>query len=132
MSDQPQKTIEQVAAEVGRYPPEAYYFIHEGLAHTVQHVHGDPSKLPVGKRHVTGQQLCVGLRDLAISKWGMLAGTVLRRWNITSTLDFGHIIFALVDNHLMQKQPTDRLEDFVDVYDFQEAFDRQFDIAPDG
>jgi len=132
MSDKPPKSIEQVAAEVGRYPVEAYYFIHEALAHTVQRVHGDPSKLPVGKRHVTGQQLCAGLRDVAIGKWGMLAGTVLRRWNITSTLDFGRIVFALVDNQLMQKQPTDRLEDFADVFDFNEAFDRQFDIAPDG
>jgi uncharacterized repeat protein (TIGR04138 family) len=131
MSDEPQKTIEQVAAEVGRYPIEAYYFIHEGLAHTVHRVHGDPSKLPVGKRHVSGRQLCVGLRDLAISKWGMLAGTVLRRWNITTTLDFGRIVFALVDNHLMQKQPTDRLEDFADVYDFDETFDDHFDITPD-
>jgi uncharacterized repeat protein (TIGR04138 family) len=30
----------------------------------------------------------------------------------------------------MKKSATDRREDFDDVYDFQEAFDRQFKIAP--
>jgi uncharacterized repeat protein (TIGR04138 family) len=74
-------------------------------------------------RHISGQQLCEGLRMYAIEQWGMMAGTVLRRWNLRATIDFGRIVFALVDGGLMHKTERDKLEDFRDVYDFDRAFD---------
>ncbi len=77
-------------------------------------------------RHVTGQQLCWALRDEALRRWGLMARTVLTRWNITRTEDIGAIIFALVDNGWLQKQPTDRLEDFSGVFDFKEAFEQAY------
>jgi uncharacterized repeat protein (TIGR04138 family) len=72
---------------------------------------------------VSGQQLCEGLRMYAIEQWGMMAGTVLRRWNLRGTVDFGRIVFALVDGGLMHKTERDKLDDFRDVYDFDRAFD---------
>lgn len=74
-------------------------------------------------RHVSGQQLCEGLRMYAIEQWGMMAGTVLQRWNLRGTIDFGRIVFALVDGGLMHKTERDRLDDFRDIYDFDRAFD---------
>ncbi len=79
-------------------------------------------------RHVTGQQLCVTLRDIAIERWGLLARSVLEHWGVYSTLDFGRIVFALVDNQILSKQPTDSLRDFDRVFDFAEAFDRRYRI----
>jgi len=80
-------------------------------------------------RHVSGDELCWGLRDLALEKWGLLASTVLRGWNIASTADFGRIVFALVENGFLQKQPHDTLKDFQGVYDFEEAFDKSFQLG---
>ena len=74
-------------------------------------------------RHVSGQELCWGLRDLAVKRWGMLAKTVLRRWKVKRTEDFGKIVFALIDDGQLRKQPGDTLDDFKNVYDFDEAFD---------
>ena len=74
-------------------------------------------------RHVNGRQLCWGLRDFAIQRWGMLARTVLESWNVTTSADFGRIVFRFIDFDLMQKRPEDRLEDFENVYSFDEAFD---------
>ena len=62
------------------------------------------------------------LRDLARKRWGMLARLVLARWKISQTIDFGHIVFAMIKHDLMQKQPQDSLDDFADVFDFAEAF----------
>jgi len=73
-------------------------------------------------RHVSGQQLSWALRDLAIGKWGLMARTVLRRWGVTRTEDFGRMVFALVENDYLQAQPSDSVEDFRDVFDFEEAF----------
>src|SRR4051812_2525906 len=125
-----QKSLQQLVEDVGLYPPEAYEFIQKGLSYTVQQVHGElkeadaaESKAAGVSRHISGQQLCEGLRDFALQQWGMLARTVLRRWNVTSTLDFGRIVFALVDAGHMQKTDDDTLEDFKAVYEFRTAFD---------
>ncbi len=77
-------------------------------------------------RHISGRQLCWGLRDLALQHWGMLARTVLESWNIKNTRDFGQIVFGFIDLELMRRQPDDRVEDFDDVFEFREAFDRAF------
>jgi len=80
-------------------------------------------------RHVTGQQLCLGLRDLAIERWGWMARVVLAHWGVHSTRDFGRIVFALVENQILSKQPTDSIHDFDRGYDFRDAFDRRYRIV---
>ncbi|MFI4898048.1 MAG: Minf_1886 family protein [Phycisphaerales bacterium JB059] len=121
--------LKQIMQDAGGYSPESYRFIRDGLAHTVRIVHGDAalnapptSDDEEDSRHVSGEQLCDGLRDFGIKQYGLLARTVLSRWGIRSTEDFGKIIFAMVDAGLMRTTEDDRLEDFIDVYDFEDAF----------
>jgi uncharacterized repeat protein (TIGR04138 family) len=123
-----EKSVQQVVEDVGLYPPEAYAFIQRGLTHTVQKMHGK-QKDPKASRHVTGHDLCEGLREVALAEWGRLARTVLRRWNITSTLDFGRMVFAMVEAGLMQKTEDDSIEDFRNVYEFRTAFESEYQIA---
>ncbi len=78
--------------------------------------------------HVGGDDLCWGLRDLAVEEWGLLAPAVLRRWGISTTKDFGRMVFSLVERGELQKQPQDDLADFQDVYDFDDAFVSTFKI----
>ncbi|MCH7790895.1 MAG: hypothetical protein IID31_01255 [Planctomycetes bacterium] len=111
-----------------KYPQEAFAFVQQGLAHTVklfQRVEeaeiietGESS----GEHHVNGRQLCEGLRDLALNRYGLLARTVLSRWGVHATDDFGRIVFAMIDAGLMRKSDEDRLEDFASVYEFDKAF----------
>ena len=128
-SDKPtkEKSVQQVIEDLGLYPPEAYAFIQQGLSFTVQKLHGKV-KDPKASRHVSGPDLCEGLRELAVAQWGRMARTVLRRWNITSTLDFGRIVFAMVEAGLMQKTDDDTLEDFRNVYDFRTALENEYQI----
>lgn len=121
-----QRAIEEILLANGHYPPEAFAFVQRGLAFTVQRL-GRQDK-PEGQRHVTGQELCEGLRDLAIREWGCLARLVLNSMNVRKTEDFGRMVFYLIDNKLMQKQPEDSIEDFAGVYDFADAFDRGYQI----
>ena len=80
-------------------------------------------------RHVTGGQLCLAVRDTALHRWGLLARVVLSRWNIRRTEDIGAIIFALVENGWLQKQPTDTIGDFDHVFSFDEAFEKAYQIG---
>lgn len=114
--------------EYGAYPPEAYDFVQQGLSFTVQHIHGKADK-PRACKHVSGQQLCEGIRLYALSQYGMLAATVLTHWNINSTLDFGRIVFALIEAGHMQRTDEDTIDDFRNVYDFKTAFETQYSIS---
>ncbi len=121
------KMWKTMQGSAGPFPPEAFQFVREGLSHTVKIVHGDDAaSAPVSdeddSRHVSGQQLCIGLRDFAIRQYGLLARTVLTRWHIERTDDFGRIVFAMIDAGLLRKTDDDTLEDFRDVFDFDEAF----------
>jgi uncharacterized repeat protein (TIGR04138 family) len=124
-SQPPEKPLPQIVEEVGLYPIEAFEFVQQGLSYTVTKLHGEVKDLKEEKvsRHVTGQDLCDGLREFALMNWGLLARTVLARWNVRKTLDFGRIVFALVDNGYMQKTQDDTIDDFRDVFDFKSAFE---------
>lgn len=107
--------------ERAEFPPQAFQFVSEGLAYTSKRVHGEEREdLP--SRHVTGQQLCIGLKDYAIQRYGLLARTVLERWGIRTTDDFGKIVFTMIDAGLMRKTDEDSLDDFRSVFDFDEVF----------
>ena len=109
-----------------KYPLEAFLFVQRGLDFTVRRIHGDPVEIDDDDeqpdRHVSGRDLCFGLRDFALEEYGMLARTVLRRWNIHRSEDFGQIVFTMVEAGVMQKTDDDTIEDFCRVLDFSEAF----------
>lgn len=118
------KSLEDLARENGRYPVDAFNFVREGLKFTVQKLH-QANQID---QHITGRDLCMGLRDLAIKRWGLLASLVLKHWNIHCTMDFGKIVFAMVDAGWMAKREEDRAEDFLDVYDFRTAFNQELTL----
>lgn len=101
-----------------RFHRDAYGFLLDAL-HTVI------SKLSK-RRHISGQELAEGVRGLAMERFGPMARTVLEYWGIRSTDDVGEIVFDLVDMGVLVKDPRDRLEDFTDVFDFEEVFDNNY------
>jgi uncharacterized repeat protein (TIGR04138 family) len=123
-----QSILVRVAADAGIYPLEAFEFVERGLGYTVVKVHG--TALQMGEnRHVSGQQLCEGLREYAQHQWGLLARTVLCSWNIFTTMDFGRIVFLLAQHKVMQTSAKDNIEDFRDVFDFKSAFESGYRIS---
>ena len=122
-------------ANTTAYPIDAFLFVQRGLDFTVRRTHGealvstDPDDAVdldelnnEHSRHVSGAQLCWGLRDFAIEQYGLLARTLLKRWHIRESADFGRIVFAMVDNGLMLKTDDDTLADFTDIFEFDQAF----------
>jgi uncharacterized repeat protein (TIGR04138 family) len=114
------RSVEEILRTHSRYPAEAFAFVQRGLAWTVEQL--GRSDRPEGERHVSGQELSLGLRDFALHEWGLLARTVLSNWNITGSEDFGRIVFYLIYNMLMQKTDEDSMDDFRDVFRFDDTF----------
>ena len=112
----------KILNSTGPYPIEAFSFVREGLTYTAQRIHRNPESLSEPERHISGQQLCLGLRDFAIQQYGLMAPIVLEHWHVRRTDDFGRIVFAMISEGLMSKTQDDSPADFRAVYDFEEAF----------
>lgn len=112
----------KLAKDAGGFSPHVFEFVRDGLQHASEDAHRGEDLGEDESRHVSGQELCQGLRDLAIRRYGPLARTVLEQWNVHSTADFGKVVFTLIDVGVLRKTEDDAFEDFVDVYAFDEAF----------
>lgn len=120
--DVPDKMLRIIEAD-GRYPVAAFQFLHEGLEWAVRKRHGSREGSEESF-HVTGEEICLSLRDLAVSRWGMLARTVLAKWGIGASIDFGNMVYLLINEGIWNKTSDDSVEDFRDVYDFATAFEK--------
>ncbi|HEY8310929.1 MAG TPA: Minf_1886 family protein [Gemmatimonadaceae bacterium] len=110
--------MDQIRQRESRYEEGAYLFVLAALEYS-------QAQLQV-RRHITGKELAIACRDMAIDRYGIMARMVLSRWGIASTDDIGSVVFTLVDLGFLASQPTDTREQFADVYDFFEAFERRY------
>jgi len=110
--------VERLRARFPCYHETAYLFILSALQFTIQRLESP--------RHISGRELAEGCRDLALERWGPMAGAVLEYWGIRSTRDLGEIVFALVDCGVLIKQDRDSVLDFEDLYDFVSVFERDY------
>ena len=52
--------------------------------------------------------------------------TVLEHWGIHETEDVGRVVFAMVEQGILVKEDEDDQQDFTDLFDFEEAFEREY------
>lgn len=116
-------TLENILAKDSRYHRDAYLFVREVLDFT--------QKLVVKEnrgqvRHVSGQELLNGIKQLALQQFGPMTATVFEEWGVKSCRDFGEIVFNMVEIGLLAKTDKDSRDDFQNGYDFDEAFRKPF------
>ncbi len=114
-----------------KFHPDAEAFLFAALQYAQSH------RSPAATRddeatelisHVTGQELLEAIRVTGLAQYGLLARFVFAHWGITTTDDFGKLVFGLVEAGRMHKTDQDRLSDFLDVYRFDAALDRDYAI----
>ncbi|MCL1920762.1 MAG: hypothetical protein FWG50_06745 [Kiritimatiellaeota bacterium] len=119
------ETVNVICQKDSRYQPEAYSFLVEALDATVKSVLKDN---PEHSKHVTGKELLEGIRAHALTEFGPLAHMVFAEWGVRATIDFGAIVFNLIDAGRLGKTDTDSIEDFREVFSFEEAFRMPFEL----
>ena len=113
-----EETLATLQERYPRFHRYAYAFLLDAL-HTVIGGMREP-------RHISGEELVLGVRDLAMDRYGPMARTVLAHWGIHTTEDLGEVVFALVEIGILVKQDEDRPEDFQDLFDFVQVFERDY------
>lgn len=130
-----QHPIFQLLQADSRYQLDAYQFVRDALGFAQDELGMGQKHTPTMEEeppeeaHLTGQQLCEAIRQYAIREYGLMAKVVLNRWGVHETGDFGNIVYNLIRIGLMRKSGSDRRADFNDVYDFEDAFNREFRIT---
>lgn len=118
------EVIELIRKEDPRFGKGAYFFIRQALDYTIRR--REEKKMKAESRHVGGPELLDGIREFALEQYGPMARTLFSEWNVGECRHFGEIVFQLVDYGVLGKTDDDKLEDFCDGYDFDEAFAEPF------
>lgn len=122
-------TTAKSAAPRLKYHLNGYRFLFAALRHTQEKLQRSQAHGPDDESaHISGQELLEGIRELAVEQFGLMASTVFACWGIHTTDDFGRMVFELIDRGEMRKTMHDQISDFFDVYDFDEAFVRNYRI----
>jgi len=117
------EALESLVAHDPRYQRDGYIFLRDALDFTTK----QQKKIKgVSVRHVTGPELLDGVRQHALKEFGPMVMTVFDSWGIRSCEDIGHMVFNLIGAGVFGKTEQDSIEDFKNVYDFEEAFVKPF------
>jgi uncharacterized repeat protein (TIGR04138 family) len=110
--------MDRIRIREPRFDEQAYLFVLSALEMC-------QAKLTV-RRHITGVELAHACRALALDRYGVMARVVLEHWGISATADIGDMVFSLVDLGLLLSLPLATRDEFVDVFDFDLAFERDY------
>jgi len=110
--------MDRIRLREPRFDERAYLFVLAALEFCQQRLDE--------RRHITGRELALACRDLALDRFGVMARLVLEHWGVRRSADIGDVVFTLVDLGLLMSQPTDSRDEFVEVFDFDRAFEREY------
>ena len=121
------------AASVGlKYHPDAYRFVDAALRHTQRHLGRIGSFLDEedadDECHISSVELLEGIRELATKEFGLMTLCVFHHWGVYTTEDFGRIVWDFIERGAMRKTERDRVSDFTDVFEFEQVFERDYEI----
>jgi uncharacterized repeat protein (TIGR04138 family) len=118
------EALRKLALSDGRYSPEAFRFLYESLEYALRLTGREQAEGT--DRHVSGREVLEGMRACATQQFGPLAAHVWRAWGVRETLDWGRIVFLLVEHGMLKRQDGDKLEDFSGNFDFDQAFEKSY------
>ena len=118
------EVVQLIRNDDSRYEAGAYVFVRHALDHTLTIIRKEEESDQ--HRHVSGQELCEGIRSYALEQYGPMTRMLLESWGIHKTEDFGQIVFNLVEYGIFGKTENDSIEDFEKVFDFESVFDDPF------
>ncbi|MEO0452610.1 MAG: Minf_1886 family protein [Verrucomicrobiota bacterium] len=115
--------VEEICKSDSTYDAAAYAFVREGLDHTLSKMKRQRQS---SEKHVSGPELLDGLRQYTLEEFGPLGRMVLNDWGIQRCRDFGTIVFKLIEFNVLGRNESDTIDDFTEIYTFEEAFETPF------
>lgn len=108
--------FEEAAQKNPKYPIAAYCYVEKAV---MEAVHAQENTVGKDAFPVSGQFICAALKNQLLRDFGPAYLDVLHSWNIRNTIDFGNIVFTLVDIRCLHADKEDSLKDFAHVFDLE-------------
>jgi uncharacterized repeat protein (TIGR04138 family) len=117
------EALDSILASDPRYQRDAYVFLRDALDFTTK----QQKKIKGATvRHVAGPELLDGVRQYALKEYGPMVMTVFESWGICCTEDIGNMVFNLIAAGIFGKTEEDSIEDFKNVFKFEDVFVKPF------
>src|SRR5438067_12915635 len=117
------EALDSIVAGDPRYQRDAYVFLRDAPDFTTK----QQKKIKgTTVRHVARPEPLDGVRQYALKEFGPMVITVFSSWGINRCEDIGHMVFNLIGAGIFGKTDEDSIEDFKNVYDFEDAFVKPF------
>ena len=118
------EALDSIIAADPRYARDAYVFLRDALDYTTK----QQKKIKgTTVRHVSGPELLEGVRQYALKEFGPMVMTVFGYWGLHACEDIGHMVFNLIGAGIFGKTDEDSIEDFKNVYQFEDVFVKPFE-----
>ena len=122
------EAVKKIMLKDDRYHFDSYEFVNDAVIYTVKMFESKRAKEE--SRHVSGQELIMGVIEYAIKKFGPLAYEVFCEWGIKDGMSVGNIVFNMLEYGLLSKTERDSIEDFNIPVDFEENLNAPFMAPP--
>jgi len=117
------EALDSILASDPRYARDAYVFLRDALDFTTK----QQKKIKGATvRHVAGPELLDGVRQYALKEYGPMVMTVFESWGIRCCEDIGNMVFNLIAAGIFGKTEEDSIEDFKNVFEFEDVFVKPF------
>ncbi|HET9418891.1 MAG TPA: Minf_1886 family protein [Chthoniobacterales bacterium] len=117
------EALDSILASDRRYQRDAYVFLRDALDFTTK----QQKKIKGATvRHVAGPELLDGVRQYALKEYGPMVMTVFDAWGIRCCEDIGNMVFNLIAAGIFGKTEEDSIEDFKNVFAFEDVFVKPF------
>lgn len=121
------ETVKRIMYKDRRYHFDSYAFVNDAVIYTVKKFESQRS---TGEsKHVSGEELIVGVLEYATKMFGPLAYEVFCEWNIKDGISIGNVVFNMLEFGLLSKTEEDSIDDFNITTNFEKSLSAQF-IAP--
>ena len=97
------RKINDFCQQSGKYAPDAYEFITSCVIDQVNNLDR--------VRHLSAQELVLGIKQQLRNQFGFLACDILKEWNIKRPSDIGVIVFDLINLNILCAADDDRQSD---------------------
>ena len=118
-----EQAVIEAARQDPRYAADAYLFLRDALDMTIKTMQQGRTD---AVNHISGAELCEGLREYALQQFGPMVPTIFETWGLATTRDIGEMVFNLIRTGAFSRSKSDKVEDFNEVYTFADAFEKPF------
>jgi len=112
------RQLDMLVCDDLRYSRNAYLFVFGTL--------GQTQGARESKAHIDCRSLAFAMGHYAKDLFGPYAKDVLNSWGVENTFDMGVVVFNLGEAGMLALSKEDRLDDFKDVFHFDEFFEGEY------